>query len=145
MSRHSDDELERLLADLPPTEDKMERWRREAAEAEERRARAKAEREAEERRARAERTLTETQAAQLEARLVGMINDTREFVLTVVGEALGEYRIQLVDEISASYEDAFAKMSATIEALRAELNLLNAADGKGPIDLPNPLQRRGLN
>jgi hypothetical protein len=139
MSRHSDDELERLLADLPPTEDKMERWRREAAEAEERRARATAER------ARAERTLTENQAAQLEARLVGMIDDTREFVLTVVGEALGEYRNELIAEVSASYEDAFAKVSATIESLRAELKLLNTADGSGPIDLPNPLQRRGLN
>jgi hypothetical protein len=41
--------------------------------------------------------------------------------------------------------DLERRLSATIEALRAELKPLNAADGNGPIDLPNPLQRRGLN
>jgi hypothetical protein len=64
-----------------------------------------------------------------------LISAERDFIIEVVGQALGEFREELVGEIE--------KMPAErVEKVRAEVNLKRASDEKVVL-LPNPLCASG--
>jgi hypothetical protein len=64
------------------------------------------------------------------------IASSRAFALEVVGEALGQFRNELVDEISEMYRSAFAKVEASLETLRADPRRSREDDDTRAIDLP---------
>jgi hypothetical protein len=117
------DELQQIINDHDrehgPPEKLSDRWRREATKAE---AERKRERDAK---------LTDTQAAQLEARLIGLVASEREIVLQIVGETLGLFIKQIRDEIAEQ-----------VGELRAETNTLRSIDGADNItELPAFLRK----
>jgi hypothetical protein len=76
--------------------------------------------------------LTDAEAANLEARLVGMVASERAFVLEVVGEVLGQVRADITREIEEK-----------IGLLRADVMVHRAIDKSENItELPNPLLRK---
>jgi hypothetical protein len=134
VSGHSKVTLDELLSSLPPLEDKNEKWRREAEEAAARKA------------ARP-RNLTDFEAASIEQRMAERISAEigaeREFVMTVIGEALGEYRAQLIDEVRTSFKSVFCQINESIETLRADIKQRRRTDDKQePVDIPNVVARR---
>ena len=63
-----------------------------------------------------------------------LISAERDFIIEVVGQALGEFREELVGEIE--------KMPAErVEKVRAEVNLKRASDDGKVVLLPNPLRK----
>jgi hypothetical protein len=90
----------------PHVESRSERWRREA---DEQAARFAAER-------RASEPLTDYQAANLEHRLAGLVEQEKRFVLDVVGEALGEMRA----ELCAEFAERLEKLESAIDQVKAE-------------------------
>jgi hypothetical protein len=85
-----------------------------------------------------------TLEAHFEARLAMEVTTTREFVLECVGQALGEFRNLLIDEMSETYRDTFAKLSTSVDELRTQVAKLNGKKPAEPIDLPNPIAARRL-
>jgi hypothetical protein len=76
--------------------------------------------------------------------LASQSDATREFILEVVGQALGEFREMLIDDMSETYRDTFAKLSTSVDELRAQVAKLNGKKPAEPIDLPNPIAARRL-
>jgi hypothetical protein len=71
----------------------------------------------------------------LDERVNTLIAAERDFIIEVVGQALGEFRDELVGDI----EKMIAK---EVEKLRAEVNLKRASEGGDVVLLPNPFLRR---
>jgi hypothetical protein len=117
-------------------EEPLERWRNDAIARVEGRARAYTERQINQ--------LQATLTAHFEERLASRTDAIREFMLEVVGQALGEFRNLLIDEMSETYRDTFAKLSTSVDELRAQVAKLNGKKPAEPIDLPNPLAARRL-
>ena len=155
MSRYSPEDRERILAagrqaisdaetvlntprpaaaDWPPVEDRVARFRREARE--------QAEAFAQERRS---TTLAETEAARLEHRLAGLVEQEKRLVLDVIAHALAAVR----DEVVEHLEQKVAELSGEVGLLRADLAVtkaINNNSGGEIIDLPAlPLRRRAMN
>jgi hypothetical protein len=115
----------------PPAETRSQRWQREANERERTFAR--------ERRA---RTLTETEAARLEARLVAQIGsqlgEQKGLVLQIVAG--------VVAELQAEFAERLEKLAEELGQVRAELTInkaLNNKSGGEIVDLPTlPLRKR---
>jgi cell division protein FtsB len=77
--------------------------------------------------------------------LASQTDAIREFILEVVGQALGEFREMLIDDMSETYRDTFAKLSTSVDELRAQVSKLNnGKETAEPIDLPNPIAARRL-
>ena len=68
--------------------------------------------------------------------ITGLVDAQRAFVLEVVGEALGEFRNEFVDEANA----AFAEMPKQLAELRKARG--DDANGDKVIALPNPIASR---
>ena len=80
-----------------------------------------------------ERSLNALQAtltANFEERLASQTDATREFILEVVGQALGEFREMLIDDMSETYRGTFDKLSVSVDELRDQVVRLH---GKDPI------------
>lgn len=109
---------------LPPAEDKLERWRREAREQEERSARERA----------APRALTDWEAAQLQRNeLAAMVDEQKDFFLRLLAE--------LTAEIRHEFDQKVAALADELGQLRAD-RTLDRALAKGDVaDLP-PLTRK---
>ena len=115
----------------------LERWRSDGIERIERRARAYTERQINQ--------LRGLLTAHFEERLASQTDATREFILEVVGQALGEFREMLIYDMSETYRDTFAKLSTSVDELRAQVSKLNnGKETAEPIDLPNPIAARRL-
>jgi len=149
-------ESERLLADKPPAEqpaptpvrevplvfeDDMDKWRREAAESDERRAKAKAELQREAREAHEARSAVgriaalEDRIAQLEWALADANATTNE--LAKGAQALGD----AVTQATFRMETKLAELSGKLVELRAADDLRRG----GVIDMPSPLRPRSVN
>jgi hypothetical protein len=111
----------------PHIESRSERWRREAAEQEQRFA--------QERR---EWSLTETEAQRLEHRLAGLVGEQKEFFLQLLAELTAELRHE--------FDQKVAELNTELGLLRADVTISKAfakgEPGGDVIDLPNPLRRR---
>ena len=57
---------------------------------------------------------------------------------------MGEFRNLLIDEMSETYRDTFAKLSISVDELRAQVAKLNGKKPAEPIYLPNPIAARRL-
>ena len=57
-----------------------------------------------------------------------------EFMIKVVGQALGEYGDMIIDHIEK-------KIAEEVGKLRAEVNLKRASDDGDVVPLPNPLRK----
>jgi hypothetical protein len=90
------------------------------------------------------------QLQELEQRLVAQFEERfateREAIIDIVGNALGEYRLDLAAETTASFERTFAKMNAVIDELRAEITKLNggSSSNEQQTDIPRFLPSRHL-
>jgi hypothetical protein len=119
---------------LPPVEDRIAKWKREADEAALARKRAKADLAEEER-----QHVTDHEAQRLEPRLVAMVAEQRDFFLRLLPE--------VVAELQHRFEQKVAELRAEIGELRADRTLdraLAKPDNLSEvIDLPAlPLRRR---
>jgi chromosome segregation ATPase len=121
------EEADALIKDLPPLEDPMAKWRREADEAAERRAKAKEDLRA------AERQTVEMYAnagalAEMDARLETKVAELVE----AVGECIGAERVRheralerAIDELRRELKAAFAEQVATVRGeVRGSLDAL---------------------
>jgi hypothetical protein len=112
----------------PPSEDAVQRAARLAGD------RAAAQVAAERR----DEMLTESEAQQLEARMVARLGtglgEQKEFFTRLLAE--------LVAELQAEFEQKVAELSAEIGALRAEATIAKAYGKSEVIDLPNPFSRK---
>jgi hypothetical protein len=100
----------------------LARWRREAHET------------AAARQAETERRRQREKDHRTRALVGSMLEQHKDFLLAVVGEALGEFKQQLIAEIEA-------KISAEVGQLRAETNVQRAIDKAEVVELPNVLKR----
>lgn len=114
-------------------EEPLERWRRDGIERIEGRARAYT-----------DRKINELQAmleARMDAGIATEVTTTREFVLEVVGQALGQYREMIVEETAQLNRETFATLSTAVDALRDQVAKLGGSK-EHPIDVPAiPLRR----
>ncbi len=109
----------------------LERWRAEALEAEARRARE---------RARTTDEINAQRAAEWERWMRGHLANEREFVLKIVGTAVGEIRAKLREQLRAEFRHEIA---LAVKELRAEFACVSAHNAGQVIDLPAlPLRRR---
>jgi hypothetical protein len=112
------------LHDDTPLSDPMDKWRREAAESDEREAAARRERQETERQIRAEQQETTEE----------LISQSREFLLAVVGEALGE----MMHDLTVEHSKTVAALELRVASLETEFN--RCAFSRGEVEeLPNPL------
>ena len=100
----------------------IKRWRREAEEAEQRRAAAEVQTSAE---------INAQRTRDWERWLAGHLEIERAAMIEGVGEALGQVRAQLRDEIQEA-----------VGQLRAEISIQRAHESGKVTDLPNPLVRK---
>jgi hypothetical protein len=140
-------EAERYAPPAEPREDSVAKWKREADEQEQRFARERKrqeERPLERRIAALEQQLADARS-ELRAEIDQRIANERQFMLEVVGEALGEAwatqradaKNELNDELRSLRID-LCELQTTL----CELRQVIAADhGSKVIDLPNPLRR----
>jgi hypothetical protein len=92
-----------------------------------------------------ERNLTDAEMARWHAYFEGLLASQRDFILEVMGEALGETLDQISDEIDAKIAEsqekaALARLQDSVDELRRDLK------GRGNsrdevVDLPNPLPK----
>jgi hypothetical protein len=161
MPKFSEAERRRILAEaraniarpvddyVPPEHDepsKMDKWRAQDAE-----------RKREERRDRERpRRLTDCEAAQLEQKLIAMLDEQKAFVLAVISEAMAQFGDSVADLVEAKMDGALAGMTTMADARFGELQkaiaeLRTRPPGKSEhgtgevIDLPNPLPLRRAN
>jgi hypothetical protein len=82
-----------------------------------------------------------------DARIAAAIAAEREFMVEVIGAALGEYADQLVDEIEKKIAEQVdqlrAEIAEEVTKVRADMNPKREGDDGEVLLLPNPLQRRG--
>jgi hypothetical protein len=159
--KFSDTERERVLAEahanlqrrdeavsyVPPREDPVAKWKREADEQEQRFARERKrqeERPLERRIAALEQELANARA-ELRQEIDQHIADERAFMLAVVGGALGEALDELRKDAKNELSDRLRELRVDMCELQttlAELRQVIAADRSGKVlDLPNPLRR----
>jgi hypothetical protein len=98
------------------------------------------------------RALTDCEAAQLEQRLIAMIEEQRNFTLEVLAEALGEFAVHLADQASVKIDGMlgavtkmvdgrFAELQRSISELRTRHARTANSDAE-PVDPTNPPSRR---
>ena len=137
MSKYTDEERAAIMATARATLEQLEndqqqhvprgethnqRIRRELTEADER------ERES-------NRRLTDAESARLRHWLLNLVDEQKTFLLEVVGEALGQFKQQLIEEI----ED---RINVEVGKLRADVHVQRAVDRGTVTELPNVLTRK---
>lgn len=142
MSKFSDEERARIIAECPPPEDKLAKWRREADEQEARHAK-----EREEASRAAQRNVVPLD--ELEGRIAAAVAAERDFQHQLLAHVVARLR----DEADDDLERATRSLTTELADLRSALTDLRAvlADERGKksgdggnggvIDLPNPLRR----
>jgi hypothetical protein len=100
------------LRDLPPTEDALGRWKREA---EARRERIR------------ERRLTDAEAARLERGISEQIAVTREYMRDLVDTAIEEIA-SVTGELAKEHDEAIKRLDGELGALRADIEILRPHD-----------------
>jgi molecular chaperone DnaK (HSP70) len=140
------EKLNEFLRDLehPSKENKLDKWRREVREQEERFAR---EREK-------SRNLTDSEMQRWcqyfeslitseRAATAELVSNERNFQLEVMAQVLAEVRHEIEDENKQAIDAALAGVQAHIDALRQEITRRAAVEAGDIVELPNPLVRHG--
>jgi hypothetical protein len=141
-AREAIEAADRTLAEprheyVPPVEGKLERWKREAAEQEQRFAR---ERRAEQ--------LTDYEVATLQrAELTRIVDQQKAFLLEVMAGAIAGMRDQIISHVDRKIAETFAEaqqLADELAGLRADAAIGKAFNKNGGevIDLPNPFKKR---
>jgi len=135
VSNFSDEERARMIAEVPPPEDQLAKWRREHAEQEVRFAKERAER------AGAKQRDGSAWNAWCDQRIEAALARFRDRGRELLTEIIAEIRAEATDDLERATRSLTAEL-ADLKATLAELRLVLCGERASLVKLTNPLQHR---